>query len=63
MERESLFFELKHKSEFTDIAMTKKNLRNYKRIAAYLVQRGVAKDDVASVACRSPSLRLLYIQV
>ena len=28
----------------------------------HLVHRGVAKDQVASVACRSPSLRLFYIQ-
>ena len=29
----------------------------------YLVHRRVAKDHVASIACRLPSLRLLYIQV
>ena len=61
-ERESLFFEPKHKSEFTNIAKTEK-CKKLQTNLLHLVYRGVAKDHVASVARRSPSLRLLCIQV
>ena len=57
-ERESLFFELKHKLEFTNIAKTKK-CKKITNELLHLVHRGVAKDHIPSVACRSPSLRLL----